>query len=283
MDASLVVKHTFLELSPELNPQGRRRADTDSIVDYSWRVECCIEDKASKFEVGSDVSTALDRWSDEDEPITVCSSADVMSVASGAYVPSPDHQLMLVMWPDEASTPSSCGFTVPEQVFYEAKTQKKRARKHTRCRQQRDDASHAPRQTLAFQDRSNHTTLVLRRLPEHLTRESLRQLLDNHGFERLYDFVYLPVDFKKMRSLRYAIVNFDQSSTAQRAFSCFNNFNEDGTALSAEWSDSHFGLDALVRRYQDSPVLGVDMPDICKPVLLNHGERVPFPRSCQLR
>ena len=41
------------------------------------------------------------------------------------------------------------------------------------------------------------TTVMLRNLPNDYTREMLLALLDTQGFANSYDFVYMPIDFKK--------------------------------------------------------------------------------------
>merc|ERR1711862_380377 len=51
------------------------------------------------------------------------------------------------------------------------------------------------------------TTVMLRNVPNNISRESLLALLDRSGFEGQYDFVYLPIDFARQSNLGYAFIN----------------------------------------------------------------------------
>merc|ERR1740120_413238 len=51
------------------------------------------------------------------------------------------------------------------------------------------------------------TTIMLRNIPNDYTRDMLLELLDSEGLASLYDFVYLPSDFKRWQGLGYAFVN----------------------------------------------------------------------------
>merc|ERR1711904_185985 len=53
----------------------------------------------------------------------------------------------------------------------------------------------------------HYTTIMLRNLPNDYTRDMLLELLDLEGFIGGYDFLYLPMDFKKQSNLGYAFVN----------------------------------------------------------------------------
>merc|ERR1711972_153548 len=62
-----------------------------------------------------------------------------------------------------------------------------------------------------------NTTIVLRKLPADFTRSMLTTLLDAHGFSKVYNFVYMPTNFKKSVPLGYAIVNFENHEIANLA------------------------------------------------------------------
>ena len=47
------------------------------------------------------------------------------------------------------------------------------------------------------------TTVMLRNMPNHYTRDMLLELVDSMGFEGCYDFAYLPVVFKPQAGLGY--------------------------------------------------------------------------------
>ncbi|CAK0853388.1 unnamed protein product [Prorocentrum cordatum] len=51
------------------------------------------------------------------------------------------------------------------------------------------------------------TTVVIRNVPIHVTRDQLLQRLDSWGFAAQYDFLYLPINFAKLQNFGYAFVN----------------------------------------------------------------------------
>eukprot|EP00929_Paragymnodinium_shiwhaense_P026088 TRINITY_DN15588_c0_g2_i3.p1 TRINITY_DN15588_c0_g2~~TRINITY_DN15588_c0_g2_i3.p1 ORF type:complete len:296 (-),score=38.04 TRINITY_DN15588_c0_g2_i3:64-951(-) len=59
------------------------------------------------------------------------------------------------------------------------------------------------------------TTIMLRNLPNDYTRDMLTELLDELGFSAQYDFVYLPVDFKRWAGLGYAFINMVSNEAAR--------------------------------------------------------------------
>merc|ERR1740121_1688927 len=65
---------------------------------------------------------------------------------------------------------------------------------------------------------ADRTTIMLRNLPNDYTRDMVLDLLDRNGFLRCYDFVYLPVDFKRKAGLGYAFVNMVSHAEAERSF-----------------------------------------------------------------
>eukprot|EP00438_Fugacium_kawagutii_P034564 Skav216757 [mRNA] locus=scaffold3303:12117:15736:- [translate_table: standard] len=55
--------------------------------------------------------------------------------------------------------------------------------------------------------KNQRTTVMLRNLPNNYTRDMFLSLLDEEGLSGLYDFVYLPMDFRRDANLGYAFVN----------------------------------------------------------------------------
>jgi hypothetical protein len=121
-------------------------------------------------------------------------------------------------------------------------------------------------------DPCERTTLVLRKLAKSVTRATLLEMLDTAGLKGLYDFVYLPMDFKKGKVFGYAIVNFVANDSAEQA-----SFHFAAEGVNVDWSDSHQGFDELIQRYRDSPIMHPNMPEVSKPIIFSNGLMAPFP------
>mmetsp|Transcript_28286 Transcript_28286/g.93899 ORF Transcript_28286/g.93899 Transcript_28286/m.93899 type:complete len:316 (-) Transcript_28286:494-1441(-) len=125
------------------------------------------------------------------------------------------------------------------------------------------------------------TTVMLRNLPNTLTREMLLQMLDEKLFLGQFDLVYLPVDFSTGTGLGYAFVNCSAPVFVQRLWEAFDGNSEwpveSDKVCTVSWSDPHQGLASHIERYQNSPVMHPDVPDEWKPALFMHGMRVDFP------
>jgi len=126
------------------------------------------------------------------------------------------------------------------------------------------------------------TTVMMRNIPNNLTREQLLALVNDGGFQRRYDLLYLPMDLKKQVGLGYAFINFVSHEDAEAFAQHFRGFKEwkmqSEKVCEITWSDALQGLDAHVQRYRDCPVMHDSLPDEFKPVLFKDGVRVPFPK-----
>jgi len=125
------------------------------------------------------------------------------------------------------------------------------------------------------------TTVMLRNLPNQYKRDMLLDLLDGEGFAGLYDFAYVPVDFKSKCSLGYAFIDLVDHDVARRFFSKLHGFCKwvipSRKTCEVAWSGPHQGLPAHIERYRNSPVMHESVPDIYKPAIFKDGERLPFP------
>merc|ERR1712072_1038600 len=74
----------------------------------------------------------------------------------------------------------------------------------------------------------SRTTVMMRNIPNTLTREMLLDTINTEGFVDCYDFVYLPMDFKSMVALGYSFVNFVDSEDAERFKTHFSGFSNWG-------------------------------------------------------
>jgi hypothetical protein len=129
--------------------------------------------------------------------------------------------------------------------------------------------------------KQDHTTLMLRNVPNSYTRDMLLALLDEEGFKGIYDFVYVPTDFHSLAGLGYAFVNFFSNDEAEKAIKFFEGFAAWRVATQkvchVSWSSPLQGLEAHVERFRNSPVMHEAVPECYKPVLFRDGVRQVFP------
>lgn len=127
----------------------------------------------------------------------------------------------------------------------------------------------------------DHTTVMLRNVPNNYSRAMLMEMLDNEGFTSQYNFFYLPIDFKSGASLGYAFVNLVSASAVQQFWKTFNGFSNwvlpSQKVCEVTWSTPYQGLAAHLERYRNSPLMHDAVPDEYKPVLLVDGVRTEFP------
>jgi len=127
-----------------------------------------------------------------------------------------------------------------------------------------------------------HTTLILQNVPTNYTREMMVGLFDNNGFAGQYDFVFLPIDFRTKTNQGHAFVNLVNPLVAAQFWDAFNGFSRWWRSWMQEvcevsWSRYEQGLEANVKRYQNSPLMHEMVPDACKPAIYANGVRQPFP------
>lgn len=122
------------------------------------------------------------------------------------------------------------------------------------------------------------TTLVLKQLPLTISQPALCTLMNNCGFGGSYNFLYAPVNFKTGMIFGYCFINFVEPLTACWALHRLHGLEVSGSIVEASWSDEFQGLDAQIERYRNCPVMHRTVPRAFKPVLLERGLRVPFPK-----
>jgi len=122
---------------------------------------------------------------------------------------------------------------------------------------------------------------MMKNLPEEFTRDMLLDTLKAHGFHMLIDFVYAPIDFGTRTSFGYAFINFITHEDADRFLVYFQDFSdwpvESEKRADVDWSGDRQGLDALIERYRNSPMMHSTVPDDAKPIILQGGVRQAFP------
>lgn len=126
------------------------------------------------------------------------------------------------------------------------------------------------------------TTLLIRNLPNNMSREMLMDLLDAQGFAGCYDFVYLPIDFQRRAGFGYAFVNCTTPANAQRMMDHFHHFSNWSSSSSTKvcevcWCQHSQGFNSQVQRFRNNTVMHASVPDEFKPIVLKNGVRKPFP------
>lgn len=125
------------------------------------------------------------------------------------------------------------------------------------------------------------TTVLLKGIPITYTTLSLLELLDDRGFAGTYTFVYVPVDFSRGSGLGYAVVSMESHESAASLMLAFHGLNqwgvEDNSVCSVSWNEPHQGLDALIERYRNSPVMHPSVAPAHRPAVFSEGQPVPFP------
>lgn len=147
----------------------------------------------------------------------------------------------------------------------------------------------------ASQDREDdpsYTTVMLKNVPSTYSRELLVMTLVAAGFHKLFNFVYLPVEFKKKKLLGYAFVNFVDHETAVQFKNKMHGFagwladaqgrqlevdGRDVKVAEVRWGPLH-DKDKHIERYRNSDLMHPSVPDEYKPIAFGEdGEPEMFP------
>jgi len=142
----------------------------------------------------------------------------------------------------------------------------------------------------AMEADEEYTTVMLRNIPNKYTREMLiKQLsVDFHG---LYDFMYLPIDFKNKCNVGYGFINFRNQDACEQFVTNFHGVDVRkclpglNSRKVVEVTPARVqGLIENVRRLRNSPVMNQlqDHPE-WMPLLFNErGVEEPFPSPDQV-
>lgn len=196
-------------------------------------------------------------------------------------------------WPQEANAAAWLPYDEVEWAQLEEGEAGKAAagppRASRRRRQRQTQASVATTSTEASEDKEasaedrdgKRTTVMLRNLPNNYSRGMVIAMLRKEGFDGLFNFFYLPIDFRTGACLGYAFVNLVAPEHVAKFWQTFDGyFNWDIPSkkrCSVTWSGPHQGYLAHVERYRNSPVMHASVPECCKPAIFKDGVQVPFP------
>jgi len=271
-----VVRKTFIELDePSDSPVRRsKRAKTEPCM-QAWD----DADDDSETEEGSMQSTA-DVASSGGEPCTgELSPAGHLSRGQCEWemVATPE-------WSPEANSESPNFNLCPTYVLLDSNMQAPSdVLPSNSCGVHPSASSRTQEQKLRrdAKQRPERTTLMLRNIPNDYTRDMLCELLDSQGFASRYDFMYVPIDFKRMAGLGYAFVNCTSQVAAEEMIAKIHGFRNwrfnSAKVCEVVWGEPLQGLQAHIDRYRNSPVMHGSVPDGCKPALFENGVRCPFP------
>lgn len=123
------------------------------------------------------------------------------------------------------------------------------------------------------------TTVMLRNIPNKYTQRMLLEQLNKMGYEGMYDFFYLPIDFRNKCNVGYAFINFLSSDVALRFKKQFDGYRLTGfnSQKICEVSFARVqGLHSNIQHYRNSPVNGIAVPEY-RPLVFADGVEVPFP------
>lgn len=125
------------------------------------------------------------------------------------------------------------------------------------------------------------TTLMLRNLPRSMTRDALFELFRGQGLADRLDFLYVPTNFEGDENFGYGFVNLTSFEDAEKCRSQMQDFGDWPTPWDQTCNvlsgDTCQGLEALVLRYRNSPVMHESNPDTHKPAIYKDGVRQDFP------
>jgi len=148
--------------------------------------------------------------------------------------------------------------------------------------QQHLQGMHPPLESVSVcGDAVHRTTVMLKNLPNNLERSSFLALLDDQGLHGLYDFVHLPIDLQRSANLGFAFVNMTSPAAAELLFCRMQGFHtwpgSSRKRCEVVWNDSVQGLNALVEKFRNSPLMHRKTPDEARPAVFQNGSRVSFP------
>jgi hypothetical protein len=122
------------------------------------------------------------------------------------------------------------------------------------------------------------TTICFRNLPNNYSTQMVLELLNSHGFHCLYDFVYVPHDFKRLPkrvNVGYFFVDFISHDFASSALEKLSGFRRWGVSsnkvLSGSWAKQNQGRSACVERCKYFLFMHENIPSECKPMMFENG------------
>jgi hypothetical protein len=135
-------------------------------------------------------------------------------------------------------------------------------------------------QSVVASDQQELTTMIIRNVLGHCTREMLIDFMDHLGFHGKYNLLYLPRCFTSQLCFHYAFVNFISDEVAVEFQTCAHGFADSqlfGESVADVSLSQCQGLQANIAKYRNSSVMHHSVPDDCKPLMFRDGQPVAFP------
>lgn len=127
--------------------------------------------------------------------------------------------------------------------------------------------------------KDERTTVMLRNIPNKYSQRMLLDEINNLGFEGLYDFFYLPIDYRNKCNVGYCFVSFVHNDAARRFMEKMIGYKLPGfnsqKICEVSWARVQ-GLKANIQHYRNSPVNSINIPEY-RPLLFAHGTEIQFP------
>jgi RNA recognition motif-containing protein len=142
---------------------------------------------------------------------------------------------------------------------------------------------HAKRSRQQPAPQSDRTSLLLKNLPNNISRQGLMELFDSLGFKGCYNFLYMPMDFERGANLGYAFLNLTSGLQGERFARLFQGFSAWPSKFSSkkvteiQWNTAQRGVADHIERYRNSPLFHRSVPEEWRPLLLRNGVPVAFP------
>merc|ERR1711953_382115 len=99
----------------------------------------------------------------------------------------------------------------------------------------------------------------MRNIPCEYTREELLELIDEHGYQGSYAFVYLPFDLKSQSNLGKAFIHFTTSSSYESFLDHFNGFSDwkvqSDKICEVSCSESFNTLEDRIENYRNTHIM----------------------------
>jgi hypothetical protein len=280
-EQEIVVKNTFIQLT-STSPRRPilRRSLTDSALccalssERSWIASDGVDSEASTASIAQADDFTTDTESDDDgqysstpcsEALTKYTPSGVMDECSTDTERDHDDQCWNAQWSSE-SLFVTFDFVFPIPCLQQPLV----APKYASFDGEVDD---------------DRTTVMLCNLPIEFTPAMLLEQLDSMSLGGMYDFIYMPIDFRSGWWRGFAFINCVSHTAALHFRSCLKGFCKwpfpCKKICECKWSDKQQGREANVEHFRNNSIMHYSVPPEWKPLLFENGVQVEFPLPTQ--